>query len=65
MSESNFRKLFTEYVGKSPIEYRNCLRISRARSMIDSGEYTALEAAYLCGFNNMSVFYEAEKEMKK
>ena len=65
MSESNFRKLFTEYVGKSPIEYRNCLRISRARSMIDSGEYTALEAAYLCGFNNMSVFYEAEKGMKK
>ena len=61
MSESNFRKLFAEYVGKSPIEYRNSLRISRAKNMIASGEYTALEAAYLCWFNNMSVFYGAMK----
>ena len=58
MSESNFRKLFKEYSGKSLIEYRNLLRISEAKRMIDSGEFTVIEAAYHTGFNNMSFFYE-------
>lgn len=58
MSESNFRKLFKEYTGKSPIEYRNLIRISEVKKMIDSGEFTVSEAAYLAGFNNMSFFYD-------
>ena len=58
MSESNFRLLFKEYTGKSPIEYRNFIRISEAKKMIDSGEFTVSEAAYLTGFNNMAFFYE-------
>ncbi len=58
MSESNFRKLFKEYTEKSPIEYRNLIRISEAKKMINSGEYSIQEAAYLTGFNNMSFFYE-------
>jgi len=58
MSESNFRRLFKEYTGKSPIEYRNLIRISEAKKMIDSGEFTVIESAYLTGFNNMSFFYE-------
>ena len=58
MSESNFRLLFKQYTGKSPIEYRNRIRIAEARRMIDSGEFTVSEAAYLTGFNNMSFFYE-------
>lgn len=62
MSESNFRKLFKEYTGKSLIEYRNLIRISQANKMINSGEYTVQEAAYLTGFNNMSFFYEVYKK---
>lgn len=62
MSESNFRKLFKEYTGKSLIEYRNIIRISEARKMIDSGEYTVQQAAHLTGFNNMSFFYEVYKK---
>lgn len=58
MSESNFRKLFKEQTGNSPIEYRNTLRIAEAKRLIDSGEYTVAEAAYAAGFNNMSFFYE-------
>jgi AraC-like DNA-binding protein len=58
MSESNFRLLFRGFTGKSPIEYRNGLRLSEARRLIDSGEYTVSEAAYLAGFRNMSFFYE-------
>lgn len=62
MSESNFRKLFKEYTGKSLIEYRNIIRISEVCKMIDSGEYSVQEAAYLTGFNNMSFFYEVYKK---
>lgn len=58
MSESTFRKLFREYMGRSPIEYRNTVRISQVRRMLDSCEYTVTEAAYAAGFNNMSFFYE-------
>ncbi len=58
MSESNFRLLFKEYTGKSPIEYRNLIRVSEVKKMLDSGEFSASEAAYLAGFNNMSFFYE-------
>ncbi len=58
MSEPNFRKLFREYTGTSPIEYRNLIRMHQAKNMIDSGEFSVNEAAYLAGFNNMSFFYE-------
>ncbi len=57
MSESNFRKLFHEYTGKSFISYRNSLRLYQVKKMISSGEFTVSEAAYLSGFNNMSFFY--------
>lgn len=62
MSESNFRKLFKAYTGKSPIEYRNSIRILEARKLITSSECTVEEAAYLTGFNNMSFFYEIYKK---
>ena len=58
MSESNFRKLFKEYTGKSLIEYRNNIRILAVQKMIDSAELSISEAAYLAGFNNMSFFYK-------
>ena len=58
MSESNFRKIFKECTGKSPIEFRNMLRIEEAKKLIDSGEFTVEEAAWYVGFNNMSFFYE-------
>lgn len=58
MSESNFRKLFKEYTGKSPVEYRNDIRMNAVHTMLLSGEFTVQEAAYIAGFNNMSFFYK-------
>ena len=58
MSESNFRKLFKEYTGKSPIEYRNMIRISALQTLLNTGESTIGEASYLVGFNNKAFFYE-------
>ena len=65
MSESNFRKLFREYTGKTPIEYRNLIRISAVQALLNTGEATIHEAAYLVGFNNMSFFYEVYNKYKK
>jgi AraC-like DNA-binding protein len=64
MSESNFRKLFREYTGKSPIEYRNNIRISAFEKLMESREFTVSEAAYLVGFNNMSFFYDTYNKYK-
>lgn len=62
MSESNFRKLFKEYTGNNPITYRNLIRISAVQSLLNTGETTISEAAYLVGFNNMSFFYQVYKK---
>ena len=65
MSESNFRKVFKEYKGVSPIEYRNIIRCREVKKMLDSGEFTVSEAAYSAGFNNMSFFYNVYNKYKK
>ena len=53
-----------EYTGKSPIEYRNDIRISMFEKLMESREFTVSEAAYLVGFNNMSFFYETYNKYK-
>lgn len=62
MSEVNFRRLFREYTGMSPIEYRNDIRLNDARRKIQSGEYNVSEAAALCGFTNLSFFIRLYKK---
>lgn len=62
MSEVNFRRLFGEYTGKSPIEYRNDIRLSKARIKLQSGEYNVGEVAELCGFSNLSFFTRLYKK---
>lgn len=56
MSEVNFRRVFKEYTGLSPIEYRNDLRLNFAKSKLQSGEYNVSEVAVLSGFTNLSFF---------
>ena len=62
MSEVNFRRLFREYVGCSPIDYRNELRLRHARNKLQSGEYNVSEAAYESGFSNLSFFIRLYKK---
>ena len=62
MSEVNFRRLFGAYTGKTPIDYRNDLRLQRARGLLQSGEYTVSETAELCGFSNLSFFIRLYKQ---
>jgi AraC-like DNA-binding protein len=62
MCEVYFRKLFTEYTGKSPTEYRNELRLEKARTMLKSGEYNVSESATASGFSNLSLFTKLYKK---
>jgi len=62
MSEVNFRRLFKEYTGMSPIEYRNNIRLINAKIKLQSGEYNVSEAAELCGFSNLSFFIRLYKK---
>lgn len=62
MSEVNFRRVFKDYVGTSPTEYRNDVRLDHAKTMIGSGEYNVSEAAQLCGFSNLSFFIRLYKK---
>ena len=64
MSEPNFRRLFKDYTGLSPIEYRNTVRISNVKRLLASGEFKMNEIAYLVGFNNMAFFYESYNKYK-
>ena len=56
MSESGFRRLFVEYTGLSPVDYRNEIRLSEAKKLIETGEYLVEEAALEVGFQNISFF---------
>ena len=62
MGEVTFRRLFKEYTGCAPIEYRNDLRLSSARAKLQSGEYNVTEAAEACGFRNLSFFIRLYKK---
>lgn len=62
MSEPNFRRLFREYTGHSPVDYRNALRLNDARIKLQSGEYNVSEAAESSGFSNLSFFIRLYKK---
>ena len=62
MSQVHFRRLFKEYTGLSPIDYRNSLRLEEARSKLQSGEYNVSEVAELCGFSSISFFTRSYKK---
>ncbi|MBQ8345072.1 MAG: helix-turn-helix transcriptional regulator [Clostridia bacterium] len=62
ISEVSFRRLFREYTGMSPIEYRNDIRLTNARNKLQSGEYNVSEVAELCGFSNLSFFIRLYKK---
>lgn len=56
MSISSFRQLFKKQYGMSPLQYRNRLRINRARELFEHDNCTVAEAAYASGFENVGYF---------
>lgn len=62
MSEVSFRRLFREYTGQSPIDYRNGIRLENAKIKLQSGEFNVSEAAEASGFTNLSFFIRLYKK---
>ena len=62
MSEPGFRRLFKDYTGVSPVEYRNGMRLQAAKKMLVSGEFTVEEVAEKVGFSNVSFFCRTYKK---
>ena len=61
ISETYFRKLFSEHFGKTPITYITQLRIEYAQSLISNGA-SINEASYASGFNDPKYFSRVVKK---
>lgn len=56
VSEVYFRKQFKHYMGLSPMQYRNRLRLSRARSYLEFGDISIQEISDTLGYSTVSHF---------
>lgn len=56
LSISRFRALFFKIFNKSPIEYRNMLRLLYAKDYLMWDGYSIKEIAYMCGFDDVNYF---------
>ena len=63
ISLSLFRQLFRKQYGVSPVQYRNRLRIQKAKAYLSEGSCTVSEAAYACGFENVGYFCRCYKKI--
>lgn len=60
MSETGFRKLFVQFSGKSPTEYRNMLRLNAVDELVLDG-LPLSEAIFEAGFNSASFYYRLKR----
>ena len=56
ISETHFRRLFTEYIDMTPIEYVNMVRVLRACDILRSTNDSMSTVALNCGFSTVSTF---------
>ncbi|MBE6588597.1 MAG: helix-turn-helix transcriptional regulator [Ruminococcaceae bacterium] len=64
LSESHFRLRFREATGKSPIAYRNEIRLDRAEELVKAG-YSHAEAAHAVGFSSVPFYCRLAARRKK
>ena len=63
LCKSYFYKIFKDYFNCTPIQYVNHKRIQRAKQLLNTGNYTKEEIAYLCGVDNIKYFYKLFKNI--
>lgn len=56
LSESHFRRLFSQLYGCSPVEYRKRKRLLHAKDLLLSGAYSISEVSHMAGFANQNYF---------
>ena len=62
LSQSHFRKLFKGFTGLSPVEYRNGLRIERAKELLSRNTVSVSEVALAVGIEDQFYFSRIFKE---
>lgn len=62
ISEVYFRKRFRALTGKSPAEYRNDLRMERARQYLEYGDISVQEISDTLGYSTVSHFIKRFRE---
>ena len=62
ISEVYFRKIFKEEMGVSPVEYRNRLRLDRAKQYLEYGDISVQEISDELGFSTVSHFIKIFRE---
>jgi len=55
-SESYFRRVFTEKITMSPLQYISSLRLKYAQELLRTGDYTVSQAAEMSGFRDAKYF---------
>lgn len=63
LSETHFRRLFSEYMHMSPLEYINMVRIHAACEYLKKTDKPVAEIALVCGFNTNSTFNRNFKQV--
>ncbi|MDP4952048.1 MAG: AraC family transcriptional regulator [Flavobacteriales bacterium] len=63
MSESNFRKVFKNEMGMSPVDFINTERLQKASQMLKNPQHSIKEVFIECGFENRSYFNRLFKRM--
>jgi AraC-like DNA-binding protein len=56
MSISRFQRTVKRMTGRSPIDYINYVRLTKARQLLVSRSGTVSDVAYQCGFNSVAYF---------
>lgn len=62
LSKSYFCRIFKKTTGYTVMSYVNVMRCSSAKKLFQTGKYTVSEAAFLCGFDNLSYFSKTYKK---
>ena len=61
LSRTVFYRKLKSIVGLSPVDFVREIRVKRAAQLIDSGEYTFSQIAYMCGFSDPKYFTKCFK----
>ena len=62
ISERYLRRLFSQYLNLSPLDYLNQIRINKAVELLRNTEMSVKEVCYLCGFQSPQYFSRVFKQ---
>lgn len=65
MSERHLSRLFTQYVGASPLQTARTVRLQRSKRLLDTSNLKIAEVAFEAGFGSVRQFNESFRDKYK